>query len=69
MKQQAAIHLRSGFGERVRRDFKQHWMLYLMALPMIAFYLLFHYQPMYGATIASRISSPSCASMAVHGWG
>ncbi len=54
MKQQAAIHLRSGFGERVRRDFKQHWMLYLMALPMIAFYLLFHYQPMYGATIAFK---------------
>ena len=29
-------------------------MLYLMAVPMILFYLLFHYQPMYGASIAFK---------------
>ena len=39
---------------RIRRDFRQHWMLYLMAVPMILFYLLFHYQPMYGASIAFK---------------
>lgn len=54
MKQQATAQRRVSLGSRIRRDFRQHWMLYLMALPMIVFYLLFHYQPMYGASIAFK---------------
>ncbi len=39
---------------RIKRDLRQHWLLYVMALPMIWFYLTFHYQPMYGASIAFK---------------
>lgn len=45
---------RDSLGHRIVRDFRQHRMLYLMAVPMILFYLLFHYQPMYGASIAFK---------------
>lgn len=42
----------------VRKDFVNNWMVYLMAIPMIAFYILFHYQPMYGASIAFKDYMP-----------
>ncbi len=38
----------------VRKDIAKHKILYLMAVPMLLFYLLFFYQPMYGATIAFK---------------
>lgn len=38
----------------VGKDFKKYKGLYFMAIPMIVFYLLFHYQPMYGASIAFK---------------
>ncbi len=34
------------------RDFKKHWALYLMAIPMIAFFIIFHYIPMTGILMA-----------------
>lgn len=33
-------------------DFKRNWSLYLLGLPVMAFYLIFHYLPMYGVVIA-----------------
>ena len=36
------------------RDFKRNKYIYLMALPVLAYYILFHYVPMYGAQIAFR---------------
>lgn len=47
-------HGKVALSVRIKRDFRQHWLLYLMALPMILFYLTFHYQPMYGASIAFK---------------
>ena len=38
----------------IRRDFIKNRMLYAMTIPMLLFYLLFFYQPMYGATIAFK---------------
>lgn len=43
---------RQSFGMRVRKDFIRNRSLYLLVLPVIIFYLLFHYKPMYGAIIA-----------------
>lgn len=38
----------------IRSDLKRHWAIYVMALPVIAYYLLFHYGPMYGLQIAFK---------------
>ena len=50
---------RRGFRERCVRDFKKNRVLYLMVLPVLAFYIIFHYMPMYGVTIAFKNFSPS----------
>ncbi len=36
------------------KDFRKNWSLYLFILPVIAYYLVFCYYPMYGATIAFK---------------
>ena len=41
------------------RDFKQNGTLYLLVLPVIVFYLIFMYKPMYGALIAFKNYSPA----------
>ncbi len=38
----------------VARDFKRHYMVYIMAIPFLAYYVIFHYMPMYGLTIAFK---------------
>ncbi|MFC3748216.1 ABC transporter permease [Paenibacillus sp. GCM10012306] len=43
---------------RFARDFKLNKYLYLMMIPVIAYYLIFHYAPMYGALIAFKEYSP-----------
>lgn len=49
----------SGFGARLVRDFLLNKYLYLMMLPVIAYYAVFHYAPMYGALIAFKDYSPA----------
>ena len=43
----------------IQKDFKRNRYIYLMALPVLAYYLLFHYQPMYGAIIAFKDFKPA----------
>jgi putative aldouronate transport system permease protein len=46
-----------GFGRwwrELARNIRQHPLLYLMALPGVAYFLIFHYGPMYGAQIAFK---------------
>jgi len=38
----------------VKKDFRQNWGLYIMILPVLAFYIIFCYVPMYGAIIAFK---------------
>ena len=40
------------YGRRLKRDFKKNRSLYLMIIPVVLFYILFHYKTMYGAIIA-----------------
>ncbi len=47
-----------GFVEGWKRDFRRNWTLYLLVIPVIAFYILFHYKPMYGALIAFKDFTP-----------
>lgn len=41
-----------GVVDILRRDFKRHWQLYLIMLPVLAWYLLFCYAPLYGLAAA-----------------
>lgn len=49
---------RQSFRSRLVRDFVLNKYLYIMMLPVIAYYLVFHYAPMYGALIAFKEYSP-----------
>ncbi len=42
------------WGRRLKKDFRRYKYVYLMLLPIIAYYFIFHYIPMYGAQIAFR---------------
>jgi len=44
---------------RFLREMTKNGQLYLIALPVIAYYVLFHYAPMYGAQIAFKDFSPA----------
>lgn len=48
----------SQFRQRVVKDFIRHKTIYFMAIPVIAYYVLFHYMPMFGAQIAFKDFSP-----------
>jgi len=49
---------KEGVGDILKKDMKRNWSLYLMILPVLAFYLVFMYKPMYGAIIAFKRFSP-----------
>jgi putative aldouronate transport system permease protein len=50
---------RSQLGSLIVRDFRRNKAVYLMALAVIAYYIVFHYIPMYGAIIAFKDYMPS----------
>ena len=43
---------------RLARDFALNKYLYIMMIPVVVYYLVFHYAPMYGALIAFKDYSP-----------
>lgn len=46
------------FWQRVVKDFRRNKGIYLMLLPVLLYYAIFHYGPMYGAQIAFRDFTP-----------
>ncbi|MEK5448627.1 ABC transporter permease subunit [Paenibacillus sp. FSL R7-0331] len=52
----AASH--NNFKQRFIRDFKLNKLLYFMMIPVLLYYVIFHYAPMYGAVIAFKDFSP-----------
>jgi putative aldouronate transport system permease protein len=42
----------------IAKDWQRHKVLYLMLLPVIIYYVVFHYGPMYGAVIAFQDFNP-----------
>jgi putative aldouronate transport system permease protein len=50
--------VKSTFSKRFTRDFVLNKYLYLMIVPVIAYYAVFHYAPMYGAIIAFKDYTP-----------
>lgn len=49
---------RNRLARRIARDFARNKMIYLMLLPVIVYYAVFHYGPMYGVQIAFKNFSP-----------
>ena len=39
-------------GARIRRDWIRNRSLYIMVIPVLLFYILFHYKPMYGTIMS-----------------
>ena len=50
---------RESWTGRLYKDLKRHKAVYLMAIPVLVYYLIFCYQPMYGAIIAFKNFVPS----------
>lgn len=46
------------FLQAAKRDFVKNRYTYLLVLPVVAFYIIFHYAPMYGAVIAFKDFAP-----------
>ena len=49
----------SSFGSRLWKDIKKYKGAYLIALPVVLFYIIFCYKPMYGVIIAFKDFSPA----------
>lgn len=54
MKENPAGRKKVGLGRLIARDFQMNKALWVMAIPMVAFYFVFHYMPMYGVLIAFK---------------
>ena len=50
---------KSKLSGRLAMDFRKNWPLYLMVLPVLAFYILFAYKPMVGIIIAFKDYKPA----------
>lgn len=48
----APVLHKQGLGERLRKDFRKNWILYLMAVPTIIYLIIYCYAPMAGLYIA-----------------
>ncbi|MCD7751067.1 MAG: ABC transporter permease subunit [Lachnospiraceae bacterium] len=51
------------FIQRAKKDLRRNRALYLLVLPVVIFYIVFHYAPMYGAIIAFKDYTPSLGVM------
>jgi len=45
--------------DRVRKDWRRNRSLYILVIPVIAFYIIINYKPMYGAIIAFKEYAPA----------
>ena len=42
------------FWNRLQRDLKKNWILYVMIVPVLLYFIIFHYWPMYGIQLAFK---------------
>lgn len=47
------------FSYRARKDWIRNRSLYILVIPVVVFYFMFHYKPMYGAIIAFKDYTPA----------
>ena len=48
-----------GFVCRLKKDLRRNYKMYLLTIPVILYYILFCYKPMYGAIIAFKEYNPA----------
>lgn len=53
---------------RLKRDFRKNYQVYLIVLPVLLYYILFCYKPMYGALIAFQDYNPMNSSIFQNEW-
>ena len=51
--------IKKSLGTILLRDFKKHKQKYLIILPVLIYFILFHYKPMYGVLIAFKRFKPN----------
>lgn len=39
---------------KIKKDVKRNWILYVMIIPVLAYFIIFHYKPMYGVQLAFK---------------
>lgn len=54
---------KESFSRKLKVDMRKNYSLYLFIIPVLLFYILFHYKPMYGALIAFKQFSPKLGIM------
>lgn len=54
---------KQSFLERAKKDLHRNRALYLLMVPVLIFYIVFHYAPMYGAVIAFKDYTPALGVM------
>ena len=47
------------FSHRAKADIRRNYPLYLMLLPVMVYYIIFYYKPMYGVLIAFKDYQPT----------
>ena len=45
---------KKSFIKRLQKDLRHNWILYLMMLLPLAYFIIFHYWPMYGVSMAFK---------------
>jgi putative aldouronate transport system permease protein len=48
----------AALGKRLKKDFRKHWFAYLLILPVLAWYIIFCYFPMWGILISFQDFKP-----------
>jgi putative aldouronate transport system permease protein len=52
------VQKKASYWSRLGKDLKRNKLIYLLVLPVVAYYVIFHYVPMYGAQIAFKNFTP-----------
>jgi putative aldouronate transport system permease protein len=47
------------FGMKIKKDFKRNYSVYLLFAPVLVYYIIFHYAPIYGLVLAFKDYLPS----------
>lgn len=59
---------KESYWARLKKNVVQNKGLYIMLIPVVAYYLIFHYEPMYGLQIAFKDFSFKKGFWAAPGW-
>jgi putative aldouronate transport system permease protein len=53
------LNKRTSYKQKIIKDFKINKYAYIMAIPVLLYYIIFHYGPMYGIIIAFKDIRPA----------